>query len=97
MSLPLEQLEDLLKSPEHEQFECKEAKTQYKFERLVQYCVALANEGGGRLILGVTDKTPHEIVGSNAFKNIQNLKQDLTELLDSELALMRSFIHREEL
>ena len=30
-------------------------------------CVALANEGGGRMILGVTDKPPRRVVGTKAF------------------------------
>lgn len=29
------------------------------------YIVALANEGGGYLVLGMTDKHPHKVVGSN--------------------------------
>lgn len=31
------------------------------------YCVALANEGGGKIILGVTDRRPRRIVGTAAF------------------------------
>jgi|GEM_PF-4857805 len=42
----------------------KEAKQNYQFEKLVDYCVALANEGGGKIILGVTDKRPRRIVGT---------------------------------
>jgi ATP-dependent DNA helicase RecG len=33
----------------------KEAKTQYDNEKIYKYCVAIANEGGGFLVLGVTD------------------------------------------
>lgn len=29
------------------------------------YVVALANEGGGRLVLGMADKLPHEVVGTD--------------------------------
>ena len=32
---------------EHQRLEFKEAKEQYDFRKLCQYCVALANEGGG--------------------------------------------------
>lgn len=35
-------------------------------DHLARYCVALANEGGGVLILGVTDRRPREIVGTEA-------------------------------
>ena len=65
----LEQLEVLLTSRESEHFECKEAKNRYDFEKLVEYCVALANEGGGKMVLGVTDHVPHKVVGSQAFPN----------------------------
>ena len=29
------------------------------------YVVALANEGGGRLVLGMADNLPHEVVGTD--------------------------------
>ena len=37
------------------------------FDKLVNYCVALANEGGGKIILGVTDERPRSVVGTTAF------------------------------
>ena len=52
---------------EGEHVEFKEAKNNFHFEKLVDYCVALANEGGGRIILGVTDKPPRKVVGTHAF------------------------------
>jgi ATP-dependent DNA helicase RecG len=33
----------------------------------VDYCVALGNEGGGKIVLGVTDRRPRLIVGTDAF------------------------------
>lgn len=54
---------------ETQNLEFKEAKTQYSNEKLYKYCVALANEGGGHLVLGVTDKVPRIVVGSQAFNN----------------------------
>jgi predicted HTH transcriptional regulator len=33
----------------------------------VEYCVALANEGGGKIVFGVTDRRPRRIVGTAAF------------------------------
>jgi len=32
-----------------------EAKSDFNFDKLAKYCCALANEGGGQLVLGVTD------------------------------------------
>ena len=53
--IKLEQLNDWMAAPEDGHLELKEAKNRYDFEELVKYCAALANEGGGRIILGVTD------------------------------------------
>ena len=52
---------------ENEHLEFKEAKQQYDTTKLLRYCVALANEGGGYFILGVTDQLPRRVIGSNAF------------------------------
>ncbi len=54
---------------EHQRLEFKEAKAQYDNTKLFRYCVALANEGGGILLLGVTDKPPRRVVGSAAFND----------------------------
>lgn len=62
-----EQLMQWLAEPEGLQLEFKEAKNRYDFDKLVGYCVALANEGGGKIILGVTDRRPRQIVGTTAF------------------------------
>jgi ATP-dependent DNA helicase RecG len=62
-----EQLLAWLAEPESHRLEFKEAKQRYDFEKLMKYCVALANEGGGTIVLGVTDKRPRRIVGSLAF------------------------------
>lgn len=56
-----------LAEPEGLRLEFKEAKQNYQFDSLVAYCVALANEGGGKIILGVTDRRPRKIVGTAAF------------------------------
>lgn len=54
---------------EHQRLEFKEAKNQFDAQKLNRYCVALANEGGGELVLGVTDKAPRRVVGTSAFDN----------------------------
>ena len=63
----IEQVRAWLSEPEGTRLEFKEAKTGYQFDKLVEYCVALANEGGGKILLGVTDKRPRHIVGTAAF------------------------------
>ena len=62
-----EQLMQWLAEPEGLRLEFKEAKNRYDFDKLVDYCVALANEGGGKIILGVTDRRPRQIVGTAVF------------------------------
>ena len=62
-----DQLRQWLIQPEGTRLEFKEAKTRYDFDKLMQYCVALANEGGGKIVLGVTDRRPRQIVGTAAF------------------------------
>jgi len=64
-------------SSEHQRLEFKEAKNQFDFGRLQQYCVALANEGGGTLLLGIADKPPRPVVGSQAFPDTARTAQDL--------------------
>ena len=52
---------------EHQRLEFKEAKTQFDNRKLYKYCVALANEGGGHLLLGIEDQPPRKVVGTAAF------------------------------
>lgn len=68
MTTSIDQLNQWLSEPEGTRLEFKEAKNRFEFDKLVDYCVALANEGGGKIILGVTDKRPRKIVGTKAFE-----------------------------
>ena len=70
-----------MESRENEHLEFKEAKSHFDFELIVKYCAALANEGGGKMILGVTDKHPRIVVGSQAFENLERTKSGLIERL----------------
>src|SRR5258707_2410714 len=54
---------------EDQTLEFKEAKTQFDNRRLSKYCVALANEGGGHLLLGIEDHPPRKVVGTSAFND----------------------------
>ena len=64
---------------EHQRLEFKEAKKHFDTHRLAEYCVALANEGGGVLLLGVADKPPRPVVGSQAFPNTVHAAEKLFE------------------
>lgn len=69
MSTTIPQIDALLTvRSEDEHLEFKEAVNNFHFEELVNYCVALANEGGGRILLGITDKVPRRVVGTKAFE-----------------------------
>ena len=66
---------------ENEHLEFKEAKKQYDNNKLLRYCVAMANEGGGKFILGITDKLPRTIVGSSAFENLEKIQKTIFDTL----------------
>ncbi len=66
MATTLAQLQQWLEEPEGTRLEFKQARTDLDLRKLAEYCVALANEGGGKVILGVTDGRPRRIVGTQA-------------------------------
>lgn len=82
MSITADQI-DLWRSSasETQNLEFKEAKQQYDSKKLCRYCVAIANEGGGHLVLGVTDKPPRPVVGSSAFADTQEIAEKLFQWL----------------
>lgn len=88
----LEQLAVLREREDHIEF--KEAKHNYPFaggkhsdvkERrrcVLGYVVAFANERGGRLVLGMADKIPHKVVGTDfAENNIGELEDEIYKRL----------------
>ena len=77
----IQQLETWLKHSEDEHIEFKEANNRFDFEELVKYSVAMANERGGKVILGVNDSKPRSVVGSGAFQDIVRTKQGLIDRL----------------
>ena len=81
MTVSMDELQTWMNAKEDEHLEFKEAKSNFHFETLVNYCVALANESGGRMILGVTDKPPRAVVGSQAFRDLERTKAGLIERL----------------
>lgn len=66
---------------ENEHLEFKEAKLQYDKTKLLKYCIAIANEGGGFLILGVSDDIPRKVVGTKAFLSIGDIKSEILSKL----------------
>jgi len=76
---PAELLDEWIHSTEGAHFEFKEAKSRFSFEKLAKYCCALANEGGGKVILGVTDRRPRQVVGTSAFQQPEDTRRSLME------------------
>ncbi len=72
-------LEEWIRDKEGERLEFKEAKNHFDIHDLAKYCAALANEGGGRIILGVTNNRPRQIVGSKAFEQPERTRKGLCE------------------
>lgn len=97
----IEELRHLREREDHVEF--KEAKRNYPFaggqksdhsERrhcVLGYIVALANERGGRLVLGMSDSYPHNVVGSDFALN------KVGELEDEIYKRLQIRIHAEEL
>lgn len=82
MTYTVDTINQLLTVPrEHEQLEFKEAKQQFDTTKLLRYCVALANEGGGQLVLGLTNRPPRRVVGTQAFANLGAIKARIAEAL----------------
>lgn len=77
----IEEFERWLSRHESERLEFKRAENSYSKDKdLPDYCAAIANEGGGKLILGVTND--RAIVGTKAFTDSHNrLSNDLLEKL----------------
>lgn len=72
---------EIIKNREDEHLEFKEAGGgDYSLGKVAQYAAALANEGGGKLILGVTDMQPRKIVGTGAFSGgLGKIKEKLLQ------------------
>ena len=62
---------------ENQHLEFKEAKNQFDTRKLAEYCVALANEGGGVLLLGVADRPPRPVVSTRAFPDTVDAAEKL--------------------
>ena len=79
--MTIEQLDVLMASAEDEHLEFKAATGNFHFEKLAKYCAALANEKGGKMILGVTNKRPRKVVGTGAFRVLGRTKAGLVHEL----------------
>lgn len=72
-------LQQILDGLEGEHFEFKEWKTKDDFDGLTKYACALANEGGGKIVLGVADQRPRRIVGTQVWPQIEVTRKSLNQ------------------
>lgn len=77
----IKQLETWMQETEGETLEFKQARNKFGLDELTEYAVALANEGGGKIILGVSDKRPRKVVGSTAFSQPEQTRGQLNQRL----------------
>ncbi|WP_081605661.1 ATP-binding protein [Rhodopirellula europaea] len=75
------ELERLLKEPEGENLEFKKAANKFGTDELTKYCVALANEGGGRIVFGVTDRRPRKVTATTAFAQPEEVRKTVLDRL----------------
>lgn len=87
MDITREQIDEWLNSPsEDRKLEFKEARLELSQDKICQYCVAIANAEGerdGYLVLGITDKKPRKVKGTNTVENkpkMEKLIYERTEL-----------------
>ena len=74
-------VEELLEAKEGENIQFKEAKNRFSFDEAAQCCCALANCGGGKLVFGITDARPRQVVGSRAFEQPERTRKGLIDKL----------------
>ncbi len=85
MIFNVEQVDALIRAKEGENLEFKEAKSSCSFTDLAKYGCALANESGGMIVLGVTDKRPRRVAGTRAFEQPEDVRRKLIETLHIDI------------
>lgn len=74
-------LSEILAAKEGEHFEFKTARSKFEYVELQKYACALSNAGGGRIVFGVSDERPREVVGTKAFEQPERTRKGLIESL----------------
>lgn len=74
-------IKELLEAKEGERVQFKEAKNRFDSNEAARCCCALANCGGGKLVFGITDKRPRQVVGSAAFEQPERTRKGLIDKL----------------
>ena len=74
-------IEEMLTAKEGENFEFKTAENRFSYTELQKYACAISNEGGGKIVFGITDKRPRQIKGSKAFGQPERTRKGLIDSL----------------
>lgn len=74
-------LGELMEAQEGEGIQFKEAKNRFDFGEALRCCCALSNCGGGKLVFGISDKRPRQVVGSQAFEQPERTRKGLIDKL----------------
>lgn len=74
-------IEEILTAKEGEHFEFKTAERRFSYTELQKYASALSNEGGGKIVFGVSDARPRKVVGSQAFDQPERTRKGLISSL----------------
>mgnify|MGYP001574232736 FL=1 len=72
MKTSIEQLDSWLQNQEGLNLEFKKAENSFSNTELFNYCSALSNMGGGKLIFGIEPKE-HKVVGTNLYCGTFNI------------------------
>ncbi|MBI1812523.1 putative DNA binding domain-containing protein [Candidatus Peregrinibacteria bacterium] len=81
----LEEFDRWLSHPEGLNLEFKAARNDFGRKNVMDYCAALANEGGGKLVLGVDDAVRH-VTGSSAYRGThQTLSHEIFQNTEPHL------------
>lgn len=74
-------VEEILTAKEGENFEFKTAENRFSYTELQKYACAISNEGGGKIVFGITDKRPRQVKGSKAFDQPERTRKRLIDSL----------------
>ena len=74
-------LKELLNAQEGESVQFKVARNRFDFGEALHCCCALSNCGGGKLVFGISDKRPREVVGSKAFDQPERTRKGFIDKL----------------
>lgn len=94
--MDIEELKSIMLDNENENLEFKSANKgsfsvlggeSNERRSVLGYCVALGNEGGGRLILGVTNTPPRIIVGTKSLENFEQVRSQVYRELGARIDL----------